>query len=114
MKKGTDAETAGFVQVEMVDHPAHYNSTKFEVIDIIEEFKLGFHLGNVIKYVLRAPLKGNIVEDLKKARWYLDRYIKCLETPITHTNTDKDAEPVTMDARDFGVGGSPAIRGPFS
>ena len=60
---------------EMVDHPDHYNSTRFEVIDIIEEFGLDFHLGNVAKYVLRAGHKDDIVQDLSKARWYLDRKI---------------------------------------
>jgi hypothetical protein len=64
---------------EMVDHPDHYNSTKFEVIDIIEEFGLDFHLGNVAKYVLRAGHKDDIVQDLSKARWYLDRKIAQLQ-----------------------------------
>ena len=63
----------------MVDHPDHYNSTKFEVIDIIEAFDLDFHLGNVAKYVLRAGHKDDIVQDLKKARWYLDRKIEQLQ-----------------------------------
>lgn len=40
---------------------------------------LGFHLGNVIKYVLRSKYKGKELEDLKKARWYLDRLINVIE-----------------------------------
>jgi len=63
---------------EMVDHPDHYQSNKFEVIDIIEDFDLGFHLGNVIKYVLRAGKKDAVKQELEKARWYLDRYIEKL------------------------------------
>jgi len=63
---------------EMVDHPDHYQGGKFEVIDIIEDFKLGFHLGNVVKYVLRAGKKDATVQELEKARWYLDRYIQTL------------------------------------
>lgn len=59
----------------MVDHPSHYNKGKIEVIDFIEDQGLSFHLGNVIKYVARAGSKGDKLEDLKKARWYLDRYI---------------------------------------
>ena len=59
-----------------VDHPRHYNEGKFEVIDIIEDWDLGFHDGNVIKYVLRAKFKGNEIQDLEKAEWYLKRYIK--------------------------------------
>lgn len=59
----------------MIDHPSHYNRGKIEVIDFIEDQGLSFHLGNVIKYVARAGSKGDKLEDLKKARWYLDRYI---------------------------------------
>ena len=62
-------------KADMVNHPAHYTSTKFEVIDIIEEFGLDYHLGNVAKYLLRAGKKDDIVQDLSKARWYLDRKI---------------------------------------
>ena len=59
----------------MIDHPSHYNRGKIEVIDFIENQGLSFHLGNVIKYITRAGSKGDKLEDLKKARWYLDRYI---------------------------------------
>lgn len=59
----------------VVDHPSHYNRGKIEVIDFIEDQGLSFHLGNVIKYITRAGAKGDKLEDLKKARWYLDRYI---------------------------------------
>lgn len=59
----------------MVDHPAHYNKGKIEVIDFIEDQQLPFHLGNVVKYIARAGSKGDKLEDLKKAQWYLDRYI---------------------------------------
>lgn len=62
-------------QENLVNHPAHYQSEKFEVIDIIEEFNLSFCLGNVIKYILRAGKKGNKKQDLEKARWYLSRQI---------------------------------------
>ena len=61
--------------VDDVNHPAHYTYTPIEVIDIIEGFKLNFHLGNVIKYILRAGHKGEAIKDLQKAKWYLDRYI---------------------------------------
>lgn len=62
-----------------VDHPKHYNAGKIEVIDAIEDWKLGFHLGNVVKYVARAEHKGKTLEDLHKARWYLNRAIEKLE-----------------------------------
>lgn len=58
-----------------VNHPSHYQGQKFEVIDIIEDFNLGFNLGNAIKYILRASKKGLFNEDLKKAIWYLQREI---------------------------------------
>jgi hypothetical protein len=57
-----------------VDHPDHYNKG-IEAILVIESWNLNFSLGNVIKYVLRAPYKGTELEDLEKARVYLDREI---------------------------------------
>ncbi len=62
-----------------VNHPTHYTFGRFEVIDVIEDWELGFHLGNAVKYVARAGRKGDEIEDLKKARWYLDRAISQLE-----------------------------------
>ena len=64
-----------------VERPAHYAHSKVEVIDAIEAWALGYHRGNVVKYVVRAGLKNpeKEVEDLKKARWYLDREIQRLE-----------------------------------
>ena len=60
---------------DMVNHPSHYNKGNIEVINFIEDQGLSFHLGNVVKYVARAGSKGDKLEDLKKAQWYLDRYI---------------------------------------
>ena len=57
-----------------VSHPSHYNQG-IEVIDVIESWGLNFSLGNVIKYTLRAPYKGKEIEDLEKAKWYLEREI---------------------------------------
>jgi uncharacterized protein DUF3310 len=57
-----------------VSHPAHYVQGGIETIDFIEAKQLGYHLGNVVKYITRWELKGTL-EDLKKARWYLDRFI---------------------------------------
>ena len=64
-----------------VNHPTHYTDGKIEVIDFIEDKKLGFHLGNAVKYIARAGKKDptKTVQDLKKARWYLDRKIEMLE-----------------------------------
>lgn len=60
---------------DVINHPTHYTRGKIEVIDFIEDQQLPYHLGNVIKYIARAGYKGDKLEDLKKARWYLDRYI---------------------------------------
>jgi len=56
----------------MVDHPAHYQGASFEVIDIINDYKLNFEMGNAIKYILRADKKGNKKQDIEKAIWYLN------------------------------------------
>lgn len=60
---------------ETVDHPPHYNShpSGVECIDIVEHF--GFNVGNAIKYLWRAGLKGDAIEDLRKASWYCQREI---------------------------------------
>ena len=62
---------------EMVNHPSHYQtSSGMEVIDVIEAFGLGFCLGNVVKYVLRCGKKtDDEIQELKKAKWYLEREI---------------------------------------
>jgi hypothetical protein len=62
-------------QPDMVNHPPHYTVNGIEVIDIIDAFKLNFNMGNALKYLLRADLKGNRLQDLKKALWYLQREI---------------------------------------
>jgi hypothetical protein len=62
-------------QPEMVNHPKHYNVDGYEVINIIDAFKLNFNMGNALKYLLRADRKGNKEQDLKKALWYLQREI---------------------------------------
>ena len=59
-----------------VDHPAHYNAGNIEVIDAIEDWNLGFNLGNAVKYIARADHKGKPIEDLKKALWYIEREVK--------------------------------------
>ena len=63
------------LHADMVNHPPHYKAGGIETIDFIEAKNLGYNLGNVVKYVSRADLKGNKVEDLQKARWYWDRAI---------------------------------------
>ena len=59
-----------------VDHPSHYTKhpSGIECIEITEH--MGFCLGNAIKYIWRADLKQNAIEDLEKAAWYIEREIK--------------------------------------
>ncbi len=67
------------IKVDLINQPPYYTQGKIEVIDFIEDQQLGFHEGNVVKYVSRARHKGNELQDLKKARWYLNRAIANLE-----------------------------------
>jgi hypothetical protein len=65
----------GSLKPDPVNHPPHYTShpSGIECIQITEH--MGFNLGNAVKYIWRADLKHDAIEDLKKARWYLDREI---------------------------------------
>lgn len=71
---------------DTVNHPNHYTTGKFEVIEMIEEVTkgyedpfVGYTIGNVQKYIARAPHKGKLIEDLEKARKYLDFALDYLE-----------------------------------
>lgn len=66
---------------DLVNHPAHYNTGRIEVIEFIEDQKLSYHLGNTIKYIARAGKKdpSKEIEDLEKAAWYLKRRIETLK-----------------------------------
>lgn len=73
-----------FGNEDPVNRPSHYTDGKIEVIDYIEDKKLGFCLGNAIKYISRAGKKdpSKEIEDLKKAKWYIERRIKEIEEGI--------------------------------
>ena len=60
---------------DSINHPPHYTFSDHEPIDVIESWGLGFHLGNAVKYIARAGRKGDALEDLLKARWYIEREI---------------------------------------
>jgi len=62
-----------------IDHPSHYTFSTIEPIDVIEAWRLGFHLGCVLKYLCRAGRKGDRLQDLRKAAWYLNRELQRLE-----------------------------------
>lgn len=76
---GGGAVPPGGASVDSVNHPAHYTAhpSGVECITVVEHFN--FNLGNAVKYIWRAGLKAGLVEDLKKARWYLDREIERIE-----------------------------------
>ena len=74
-----DYKRGDIMSKEMINHPSHYNQGKYEAIDVIEDWQLNFNLGNTVKYISRAGHKDDIIQDLKKASWYLDREIKRLE-----------------------------------
>lgn len=70
-------------EADMVNHPPHYTAGGIETIDFIEAKKLGYNLGNVVKYVSRSELKGEQLENLLKARWYLNREISKLSPKVS-------------------------------
>ena len=84
---------------EVVDHPAHYGGADntYEAIKVIEAWGLGFHLGSVLKYIARAGKKDSEIQDLKKARWYLQREAsrikRAMIAHIDRFNTFSAVEP---------------------
>lgn len=71
------------MSVDNVNHPPHYEAGKFECIDVMVETQgvetvKGFCIGNAFKYIYRHSNKNGL-EDVKKARWYLDKYIELSE-----------------------------------
>lgn len=73
----------GHIEAELpineVSHPNHYNQGRYETIDVIEDWELGFNLGNALKYISRCEYKNNKKQDLEKALWYIQREIKNME-----------------------------------
>jgi predicted ArsR family transcriptional regulator len=67
------------IKADAVNHPPHYKVGGIETIDFIEAKSLSYNLGNVVKYITRADHKGNKLEDLKKAQWYLNREVQTME-----------------------------------
>ena len=82
-KQPTQEEIIAFnrQQPEMVNHPTHYGGRDnvYEAIKVIEAWNLGFNLGNTVKYISRADKKRDMLEDLEKASWYINREIKKLK-----------------------------------
>ena len=74
----TENNNQSVVQNDPVNHPAHYTAGGIEVIDFLESWNFPFHLANAIKYICRAGRqdKSKTAEDLRKAIWYINRYIE--------------------------------------
>ena len=68
----------GDANKKKVDHPQRYSSGKIEVIDVIEDWNLGFHDGKALKYIARHKHKENPERDIEKAIWYLQRHLENL------------------------------------
>lgn len=61
---------------DQVNSPSHYTQGNIEVIEVIEDWKLNYNLGNAIKYIGRCEHKGNKKQDLEKAIWYIKRELE--------------------------------------
>ncbi len=64
--------------MDNINNPSHYTTGGIETIDFIEAKKLNYNLGNAVKYISRCKYKGNQLEDLHKAAWYINREIETL------------------------------------
>ena len=85
----------GVIVSDPVNHPAHYNDhpSGVECIQITEHFN--FNVGNAIKYLWRARKKGRLIQDLEKARWYIDREISRLRKQKTSVESTSHS-PMTI------------------
>ena len=85
-----DAEQEPMLKDDPINHPSHYTFGSIEVIDAIEGLSLPFHLGNALKYIARAGRKdpAKTEEDLRKAIWYINRYITFLRKQEGGVNED--------------------------
>ena len=84
---------------EQVNHPSHYVKG-IEPIEVIESWDLNFSLGNAIKYILRSPYKGKQIEDLEKARWYIDREINRLKNEMVKKNIEEPPWKLSFKIKD--------------
>ncbi len=72
-----------------VIHPKHYNTGKYEVIKVIDDWCLGFSLGNALKYIARAPHKGTQLQDLRKAAFYLSHELERAKRGLFYAYTPR-------------------------
>lgn len=86
---------------DAVNRPSHYaEGRQYEPIAVIEDWQLGYHLGNALKYISRAGRKLDTIEDLRKAVWYLERHIEVLQDQtctIESENANTGLRPGCVD-----------------
>jgi len=88
--------------MDKINHPHHYcHGRKYEPIEVIDDWNLGFNLGNAVKYLSRAGRKENALEDLKKAAWYIDREIKRNEPPAPSLQYEELVMALAAEADDW-------------
>lgn len=94
-----------------IKHPKHYNQGRIEVIEFIEDKNLGFHRGNAVKYISRAGLKdpSKEIEDLEKAKWYLDREIERLRAKKENREPSRPNAMSPVETKSYGT-----IKAPFA
>ena len=86
----------------------HYHTGSIQAIDLIEAYELDFCLGNAVKYISRAGRKGDAVEDLRKAIWYIERRIKHLtnDQTSTHDHQGVGTASISSEVREVLIGAS--------
>jgi hypothetical protein len=109
---------------DLINHPPHYNQGKIEVIDAIEDWGLDFHEANIVKYIARAKHKGDELENLQKALWYLNRLIgkkeakkpfyQCEHQFVAVNNSDQSAPLRAVRAACIKCGYSHILEAGFS
>lgn len=93
---------------DMINSPPHYRGAGgIEAIDVIEAYGLGYHLGNAMKYLLRAGKKGDAVEDLRKAGWYMLRFREMSAETMEPNPVALIVRPIATVVRAFDL--SPAV-----
>lgn len=97
-------DVATLEEKEAVNHPSHYNFGQYEVIDVIQAYDLSFCTGNALKYLARAGKKGDEVEDLKKAHFYLNRAVMTEGFRVSHPNQNRPS--IEEIKKDWALGGS--------
>ncbi len=97
---GNEMKKRGRKVSDKINHPDHYTAGKIEVYDFIEAWNLDFSIGNVVKYVARAPYKGTKLDDLKKAKWYLEKAIEREERAVADRVAD------ALDGKNLHISGA--------